>query len=259
MGASTYHGGAVEFTHRLNHNWYVRANYTYSKTMDDATNDLFTSLVNPRRPQDSYDLADEWARSALDVRHKVALTSLYDTPRVTRGGRFVTRALNGWTLSGSYLFQSGQPITILSGVDSNGNGDADTDRAILNPAGMEGVGSIVNRVCRDTGTGATSINPLCPAQNTVGYVAVNPSAKYIQAGVGAVTTLGRNTYDTPAFNVVNLAVRKEDALTERVHLSFRLEAYNAFNHPNLRSETSAFPIGNKRIDTRVCQPHRGVS
>ena len=62
VGASTYHGGAVEFTHRLNRDWYLRANYTYSKTMDDSTNDLFTSLVNPRRPQDSYNLADEWAK-----------------------------------------------------------------------------------------------------------------------------------------------------------------------------------------------------
>jgi hypothetical protein len=130
VGASVYHGGAAEFTHRLNRSWYARANYTYSKTMDDSTNDLFTSLVNPRRPQDSYDLASEWARSALDVRHKVAIVFLYDTPRVDGNHHLVERILNGWTVSGSYLFQSGQPITIQSGVDSIGNGDADTDRVI---------------------------------------------------------------------------------------------------------------------------------
>ena len=216
------------------------ANYTYSKTMDDSTNDLFTSLVNPRRPQDSYDLRDEWARSALDVRHKVAITFLYDTPRVNGIHPIARRLLNGWTLSGSYLFQSGQPITIQSGVDSNGNGDADTDRAILNPGGIEGVGSVVNRVCRDVATGATSINPACLPQDTVGYVAANPNAKYIQAGAGAVANLGRNTFDSPAFNVWNLALLKDDALTERVRLRFRLEAYNVFNHPN-------FTIGNLSV------------
>jgi hypothetical protein len=240
VGASAYHGGAIEFMHRFNRNWYVRANYTYSKTMDDSTNDLFTSLVNPRRPQDSYDLGDEWARSALDVRHKVAITFLYDLHRFPAIHSLAGRVVNGWTLSGSYLFQSGQPITIQSGVDSNGNGDADTDRAILNPHGTEGVGSLVNRVCRDATTGATSINPLCPSQNTVGYVAANPNAKYIQAGAGAVATLGRNTFDSPAFNIWNLAILKENAVTERVRLQFRLDAYNVFNHPN-------FTIGNLSV------------
>ncbi len=242
VGASTYHGGAVELMHRFDRNWYFRANYTYSKTMDDSTNDLFTSLVNPRRPQDSYNLADEWARSALDVRHKLAIMFLYDTPRMNFAYPFARRALNGWTLSGSYLFESGQPITIQSGVDSNGNGDADTDRAILNPGGTEGVGSVVNRVCRDPATGAASVNPfpLCASQNTVGYVAGNPNAKYIQAGAGAVANLGRNTFDSPAFNIWNLAILKEDAVTERVHLRVRLEAYNVFNHPN-------FTIGNLSV------------
>ena len=240
VGASTYHGGAVELTHRLNRNWYMRANYTYSKTMDDATNDLFTSLVNPRRPQDSYDLADEWARSALDVRHKVAIMFLYDLPKFRSIHSFAGRVIGGWTLSGSYLFQSGQPITIQSGVDSNGNGDPATDRAILNPAGAEGVGSLANPVCRDPATGATSVNPSCASQNTVGYVAVNPKAKYIQAGAGSVATLGRNTFDSPSFNVWNLAVLKEDSVSERVHLQLRLEAYNAFNHPN-------FTIGNLSV------------
>jgi hypothetical protein len=209
--------------------------------MDDSTNDLFTSLVNPRRAQDSYNLADEWARSALDVRHKVAVTFLYDTPRVNLDHPLAGRVLNGWTLSGSYLFQSGQPITIQSGVDSNGNGDPDTDRVILNPGGTEGVGSLVNRVCRDATTGATSINPLCASQNTVvGYVAADPNARYIQAGAGAVANLGRNTFDSPDFNIWNLAILKEDALTERVRLRFRLEAFNVFNHPN-------FTIGNLSV------------
>ncbi len=216
VGASVYHGGAIELMHRINRGLYLRANYTYSKTMDDSTNDLFTSLVNPRRAQDSYNLADEWARSALDVRHKVAITFLYDTPRVNWDQKVGRRVLNGWTLSGSYLFQSGQPITIQSGVDSNGNGDPDTDRVILNPSGTEGVGSLVNRVCRDATTGTTSINPSCVLQNTVGYAAANSNARYIQAGAGSVATLGRNTFDSPSFNIWNLAILKQDAVAKNL-------------------------------------------
>jgi outer membrane receptor protein involved in Fe transport len=237
VGASTYHGGAVDLSHRFNRGWYLRANYTFSKTMDDSTNDTATSLVNPRRPQNSADLLSEWARSALDVRHKMAVLFLYDTPTVKAARPVLRRALNGWTLSGSYLFQGGQPITIQSGVDSNGNGDADTDRAILNPGGSEGSGSLVTKVCRDPVTNATSVNPSCAAQNTVGYVANNSNAKYIQAGLGAVATLGRNTFNSPDFNILNLALQKEDIVGDRVRIRVRLEAYDTLNHPN-------FTIGN---------------
>ena len=231
--------------HRFDHGLELQANYTFSKAMDDSTNDLNTSAVNPRRPEDSFNLRNEWARSALDVRNKVALTYLYDTPKVNSNDRFVRGTLNGWEWTGSYIFQTGQPITIQSGVDSNGNGDAATDRAILNPAGTEGVGSLVNRVCR-TSAASTSVtitansNSACAANLTVGYVSdgvgglaagINPNAKYIQAGVGALTNLGRNTFTSPHTNLWNMALLKNVKATERVALQFRVEAYDVFNHP----------------------------
>jgi hypothetical protein len=124
-------------------------------------------------------------------------------------------------------------------VDADGNGDADTDRVVLNPAGREGVGSLVNRVCRDSATGVTSINAACSSPNTVGYVAVNPDAKYIQAAAGAIATSGRNTFDPAPFNVWNLALSKEVKFTEKA-LRMRLEGFNVFNHPN-------FTIGNLSV------------
>ncbi len=232
MGDSTYHGGAVEFLHRFSHGLLLRANYTFAKTMDNSTNDLNTSAVNPRRPQDPFNLRNEWARSALDVTHKVAITWLYNLPSPSWNNHFARGAASGWEWAGSYLFQSGQPVTIQSGVDSNGNLDAAGDRAILNPAGTEGVGSIVSRVCRDPNTSATSINNACASGNTVGYVANTPNARYIQAGAGAVPNLGRNTFNSPYFNVWNMSVLKNQKLTERFKLQLRVDAYDVFNHPN---------------------------
>jgi hypothetical protein len=232
VGSSTYHGGAVELLHRFSHGLLLRANYTFAKTMDNSTNDLNTSAVNPRRPQDSYNLRDEWARSALDVTHKVALTWLYDLPSPHWNNRFARGAASGWEWTGSYLFQSGQPVTIQSGVDSNGNLDAAGDRAILNPAGAQGVGSTVTRVCRDPATGATSVNNACASANTVGYVANTANARYIQAGAGAIPNLGRNTFNSPYFNVWNMSILKNQKLTERFKLQLRIDAYDVFNHPN---------------------------
>jgi len=229
--------------HRMDRDFSVRASYTYSKTMDNATNDLDTSTVDPRRPQDSYNLHNEWGRSVLDVPNKVVLTFVYQTPHLNVESRVLRQLANDWEWTGSYLFQSGQPVTIQSGVDSNGNDFGElsvSDRAILNINGTEGVGSLVNPVCRNPVTGATSVNPACTPPNTVGYAAANPNAKYIQAGVGAVATLGRDTYTAPYLNVWNMALLKNNRLNERVGLQFRIEAYDVLNHPD-------FAIGNLSV------------
>src|SRR6266478_6382221 len=232
VGASTYHGGAVELLHRFSHGLLLRANYAYAKAMDNATNDLNTSAVNPRRPENSYNLANEWSRSALDVTHKVGLTWLYDLPKYKFDSRILRGAANGWQWSGSYLFQSGQPVTIQSGTDSNGNLDAAGDRAVLNPTGTEGVGSVVTPVCMNTATGVTSTTGPCTGAGiaTVGYLATNPNAKYVQAGVGSLSNLGRNTYNSPYFNVWNMSILKSNQFTERFNLQLRVDAFDVFNH-----------------------------
>jgi outer membrane receptor protein involved in Fe transport len=240
VGDSTYHGGAVELLHHFSHGLLLRVNYTFAKTMDNSTNDLNTSAVNPRRPQDAFNLRDEWARSALDVTHKVALTWLYNLPNPTWNNRFARGAASGWEWSGSYLFQSGQPVTVQSGVDSNGNLDAAGDRAIFNPNGVGNTGSAVAPVCRDPNTGATSTAAAACLDakgnlitgRVVGYVANNATARFIQAGAGTLTNTGRNTVNSPYFNVWNMSILKNSRLTERFGLQLRVDAYDVFNHRN---------------------------
>ena len=251
VGASTYHGGSIELLHRFGHGLFLRANYTHSKTMDDATNDLATSAVDPRRPQDPYDLKNEWANSALDVPDKVAMTFLYDTPTLHADKRFVRVLLNGWQWGGSFLFQSGQPITIQSGVDSNGNLDSAGDRAIPNPNGSSGRRAVCHPVCRNPATGTTSVTSSCTPPNVVGWAANNPNAEYIQAQLGAVANLGRNTYRSPRFDHVwNMAVFKNTKVSERVTLQFRVQAFDVFNHPNFTlANLSVFPSSTGALNT----------
>jgi len=245
VGDSTYHGGAIELLHRFTHGLLFRANYTYARTMDNGTNDLNTSSVNPRRAQDSFNLANEWARSALDVTHKVAMTWLYDLPAPHWDNRFARGAASGWQWSGSYIFQSGQPVTIQSGADSNGNLDAAGDRAFINPAGIGMTGSTVNTVCRNPGTNATFSgdcdpnhaddknpggDPTPASAFTVGYVANTPNAKFIQGGVGTKPNLGRNTVNSPYFNNWNMSLLKNTKVTERFSLQLRVDAFDVFNH-----------------------------
>src|SRR6185436_16265625 len=63
VGQSIYHAGAVDVVRRLWHGLSLQGNFTFGKTIDNATNEVFTSRVNPRRPQDFFNMADERGRS----------------------------------------------------------------------------------------------------------------------------------------------------------------------------------------------------
>jgi len=197
---------------------------------------LFSSRVNPRRPQDWSNLDQDRGRSVLDIRHKLALSWIYELPRLSTGGGFLGTLANGWQWSGTYLAQTGQPVSILSGVDSNADGDSAGDRAILNAFGTGNTGTGVNLVCAGAG-GATSIAPtgadcVGGSGNVAGYVAQNPRARYVQAGMGARSTLGRNSFETPETNVWNMSLLKNTKLTERCGVQLRIDAMNVFNHRN---------------------------
>lgn len=239
IGSSTYHGGSIEVTRRLSglgragNGLFLKSGYTYSKAIDNSTNELFTSQVNPRRPEDPNNLRNERGRSVIDHTHKFSLAVIYELPRYAGTSWFAKGFLNQWQVSATYIAESGQPVTALSFEDANGNRDAAADRAILNPNGVGLTATDVSSVCRDSVTGATSIvfPDNCDAADTVGYVANNPSARYVQALRGARTTVGRNTLTSAGINNTNLGIFKTTSLGESRLIEFRADFLNVFNHP----------------------------
>jgi hypothetical protein len=270
VGAGIYHAGSVDFMHRFAKGLYFRANYTYEKNIDNSTNELFSSFVNPRRAQDGYNFGGERGRSVLDLPQKFAMTWVYDIPNVRTENRFVRGAAHGWELSGTYLAQSGQPVTPLSGTDANDNGDTAGDRTIFNPNGVGFTGTTVNAICNAGPGGATSIVGLDPKTgnwqcgtendaNIVGYVVagatvgsnagiINPNARFVQAQVGTRANVGRNTVSSPGLNLWNMSVLKTNKLTERASLQFRFETYDTFNHPNF---SVGLPSNNGTLDSNT--------
>jgi hypothetical protein len=250
----------------------LRANYTFSKNIDDATNELFSSRVNPRRVEDWQDLADTRGLSALDVTHKLALSWVYDIPGWNSDNAFARGLTHGWQASGTWIVSSGPPITILNELDANGNFDSAGDRPILNPAGTVNAGSTVGFVCNDGAGGATRIvgsgdvdaNGFanCGANddaNVVGYVAEDPSAKYVQADLGAKSTVKSNTFRTPTTNVWNMGFSKMTKINERLSLQLGFSAYDIFNHRNyVLAPPSVFESGvttvNNALSTTYADP-----
>jgi hypothetical protein len=263
LGQSIYHAASVSFTQRASHGLFMNVNYTYAHTIDNSTNEFFTSFLNPRRAQDTHHINEDRGDSDLDVRNKFALQLVYNVPKFAPSTGVLNALLNGFVLGSTFLAQSGQPVTIssgLAGIDSNVNGDGAGDRASLNPFGNQNVGSDVNVVCRAS-NGATSLGSLvsvdggsCPGSGVgVGYLAVNPNAKYVLTGEGARATLGRNSFLSPGFGVLNFSAGKEIHFTESKFLTIRSEFYNVVNHRNYTIGNGSFN-GNSAIPVAQGNP-----
>jgi hypothetical protein len=238
LGSGIYHGVSLDFKHRVGHGLSLFANYTFSKNIDDATNDLFTSRVQPRRPQDWQNIGAERGLSALDQTHKLAVSWVYDFPSSHADNAFVRGVADGWRLSGSWLVMSGPPVTIINGGDANGDFDSAGDRPIFNPSGTVQAGTYVDFVCNAGAGGATTIvsDPTTCGTgndaNIVGYVAQDPTAKYVTAELGAVGTLGRDSYRSPGLQTWAMSFAKTTKINERVGVQFRADFDNIFNHRN---------------------------
>ena len=262
FGSSIYHAGSVSLTQRTRHGLTFNANYTYAHTIDNSTNEFFTSLLNPRRAQDTNRINEDRGNSDLDVRHKFALSLTYQVPDVKSDNRFVKTLVNGFQIGSIFLAQSGQPVTLQSGgVDSNGNGDTAGDRASVNPFVSGTLGSDVFAVCEAT-TGTASGTPVgqtyvgsvgitsastngCAANSNpnttqnpfgfdpaIGYTPVSSSAKYVITGPGARANLSRNSFTGPGFGILNLSVGKKFHFSESKYLLAKADIFNILNHPN---------------------------
>ena len=230
-GNSVYDGASVSVTRRLTDGLAFTAAYTFSKAIDNATNELFSSTVNPRRAQDGFDLSQERSLSAIDVPHRFAASFNYDLPFFNRSSNaWLKNFLGGWQVNGVFQTQSGQLMTPQSIVDANRNGDTAGDRTIVNVNGIPGTGTGVYGV-NALGQRIVDANgaDLLGDAATVAYVAINPNAQYIQAGYGARANAGRNTLRTNGWNRTDMTFVKNIRFTERYNIQLAAEVGNFFN------------------------------
>lgn len=217
-GQSIYHGLQSQLTRSFSNNLQMLVAYTWSHAFDNSTADVFSTLLTPRRAQNSQNFAADYSTSALDRRQRLSFETIYNVPFFKGSNNWMAKNLLGnWEIAPQWQLQSPEFYTPQSGIDSNLNGDSAPDRTIFNPTGTPGTGTTVTPL--KNGSGAT-----------VGYVAKNPNAQYIQAGSGALATAGRNTLATPRTNNWDLTLVKRFNTTERTTFEFAANAFNVFNH-----------------------------
>jgi hypothetical protein len=223
-GNSEYNGLALQLSKRYSKNVSFLAAYTWSHLMDDSTATVNSTLLTPRRPQDFNNLRSEWATSMLDRRHRFTVTPIFDVNPFHNRNWFLKNVVGNWNLSFTYTLESPEYATVQSGVDSNLNNDTASDRTIINPAGTENVGSGVTGI-RSNGTPVSASSNLI-----VAYVANNPNARYITAGVGALANGGRNTFPFDPINNVDASIRKRFNIGETKRVEVGAQFFNLLNH-----------------------------
>ncbi len=217
-GNSIYHGLATQMTKRYSRHLQFIAAWTWSHLIDDSTADFFTTVLTPRRPQDSQNLRAERANSALDHRHRITFAAVYEIPASYARGKVAKTLLGDWSVAPIYTWESPEYVTALSQTDSNLNHDFFSDRTIVNPAGVDGTGSDITPLTNSAG-------------KTVAYLADNPNARYIVAGPGAYANGGRNTLAGRPINNLDLNLLKDIRTSERMRVQLSAQLFNALNHP----------------------------
>jgi hypothetical protein len=117
--SSTYHGLTLALNKRLSNEFELLASYTFSKTIDDASD-------FDEQPASPYDLRAERALSRQDVRQRFVLSALFDLPfgdeEGDKGGGKEKESLPGAVLGHIEVapivtLSSGRPINALTGAD----------------------------------------------------------------------------------------------------------------------------------------------
>jgi len=256
IGNSKYSGLALQLNKRFAHNFSYLTAFTWSHALDDSTATVFSTELTPRRGQDFGNLRNDWSSSSLDRRIRFTFTPTYDFKGFAKSNWMMKNVVGNWNISGTYTYQSPAYTTVQSGVDSNLNGDTAGDRSVVNPAGAWNVSSGVTGIDKTgapitssthcTVAGVAITGPNC----TAAYVATNPNARYVQAGLGAFANAGRNTFPMHPIYNIDLQLLKRFAITEKKRFEIGGQFSNLFNHAQWTGDLLNDVYPNQNNNTR---------
>lgn len=203
---SRYDSLQLQVSGRLVRKTSYQFNYTLSKATDDVS-DVFDLAGAPSLPQNSLTRAGERGAANFDARHIFSGYAVYDLPALRRGGWLKRFFMGNWQATGKIRFQTGQPFTVNTLFDINGDGNL-TDR----PDSASGLVVTGDRQ-----------QPLRLADDPGNLVAPD-----LQDG-----SVGRNTFRASGPFEFDLSILKRFAFEEGARsLTLRLDIFNVGNRAN---------------------------
>ncbi len=230
---SNYNAGNISWRKRSRRGMFWRVNYSFSKSIDDASRTNGSGATDFANALDSRNLSLERGRSAWDLRHAFTAVASYNLPfgRGRRWGRSWGPTKNavfgGWQLSGTNTMYSGGPFTVTTANVSLNLGDSQRPHRLSNGRQMDDP-SLGEKRGSDYAFFDTSAFERVPACSP----ADGDEPAFCPPGAFAFGDAGRNILDGPSLLVASMALSKNFQLREGMRLQVRLESFNMFNHTN---------------------------
>jgi hypothetical protein len=213
--SSDYNALQLQFQRRLSRGLQMLLSYAWAHSIDDASNNfqIFT---------------DERASSDNDIRHNFQAAVTYDVPG-HYSNRFASAVLKGWSVDTRIAATSALPVDVygVSFVANNAGATVNfhPNRRQIN---NQDVPLYVYDSTLPGGRGI-NFNAFDPAFDGDGNAIEGNFPRNGARGFGAVQT--------------DLALQRVFPITEKVHLQFRAEAFNLFNHPNFGAINNTLDSG----------------
>lgn len=253
-GNSYYHGAYVSARRHWEQGLDLTFSYTYSKSIDDMSIDPTgaatgggLSTTNSRTPTDIRNFRLDRALSDFDNRHVIQTNMLAELPfgqkkwLFSNAPNWVNQIIGGWSLTGIFNYQSGEPYSLTSGAFTT-NGAHVSFAEVRGPkdtGNLHFVNGVAGPVFYETGSLIT--NPADPNFNCKN---VTGTTTYFCIPLAGSNGGGRNTVQGPNFWNLDSGLLKNFTVTERFKLQFRAEFFNVLNHANWenpRNSTTGSP------------------
>ncbi len=226
---SFYNSGYVSINGDFGRNFTLGANYTYSKSVDDAS--------SVRGLQEHYGLDRKLNRglSTFDRRHNFSLRYFYSPP-IGSGQRWfnsgwLSSLIGGWRFGGILSLRSGSAFGVSYGIPSTGFLFV-SQRPNLTPFYNRDPTNGVTAGCRHPLTGQMLIEPDLKLGGPDLYF--DPCA-FQPPEPGYIGDAGRTTLTGPGIVNLDFSLQKEFRIDSERNLQFRAEFFNLANHPNFQA------------------------
>jgi hypothetical protein len=203
------------------------ASYNFQKAIATGYGVNESAGFTANSPQDPRNISLDRGRSAIDQRHRLVVSQIWELPWWRTSPGLVGKIFGGWSINGILQLTTGLPVTVNQTGDSHNTGGASQPRPHVVP------GRSVDRVLAgrtldrwfDTSAFVRSKCDGCPGEGlflpgTLGY------------GNAGVTL-----FDAPAQKTWDFALFKDFRIREGHRLQFRWEAFNFLNTPQFSAPT----------------------
>ena len=232
-----YNGLQTEFRRRFSQGLYFQANYTWQKTLTDASG-VEQSRIEP--PIDVNNRSIEYGRADYDVAHVFNFNGIYELPfgkgkRFWNEGDWLNRLVGGWQLTGIVALQTGAPFTPLDPRSTFNITSIATNQSAFTTLSREQLQSLfgVRRLPdgRILFVDPSILTSTGAATNGAGSAPFEGQV-LLNAPGGQTGNIERGIVNGPSYFNIDSSLIKNIAITEGTRLQLRLEAYNLLNRTN---------------------------